>query len=351
MWRAGRDRAKLTQAMLRSESWRLAVVLATIGCAAGCDGKRSADRGSPAVPSPPAAPPAMSPAFHVPDAAARREAIGDLDEVPAEQRALFDPAGFEPIEAPAPGDWLAEHAEPGQSFRDYVRGRRNLVAEKRRTLYLLPIGGLERPGSPDIATLAEYAGIYFGLPVKTLEPVAVEQAGARERLNPHSGERQILSTDVLTYLERTLPADAYALIALTDIDLYPDPSWNFVFGQASLMDRVGVFSFARYVPGFGGGTAEGDPAPLVLRRSLKVMVHEVGHMFGIHHCIWFRCVMNGSNHLAETDTRPHHLCPVDLHKVWHATRVDPADRYRRLARFYRKVGMDAEADRAARELD
>jgi archaemetzincin len=31
-------------------------------------------------------------------------------------------------------------------------------------------------------------------------------------------------------------------------DLYPEPSWNFVFGQASLNERVGVYSFARYGP-------------------------------------------------------------------------------------------------------
>jgi len=29
-------------------------------------------------------------------------------------------------------------------------------------------------------------------------------------------------------------------------DLYPDPSWNFVFGQTSLPGYVGVYSFARY---------------------------------------------------------------------------------------------------------
>lgn len=330
-------------------SWRLAISLVTIAGALACEGARSTDRDEPSITQPPApADPEMNPpAFRVPGAATRSDAVGDLDEVPDDQRALFAPDAFPAIVPPRPGDWLAEHDEPGQSFRDYVRGRRNIVASGRRTLYLLPLGGLERPGSPPIATLAEYATIYYGLPVEVLDPVAIEQAGARERVNERSGERQILTTDVLTYLKRTLPDDAYALVALTDIDLYPDPSWNFVFGQASFVERVGVFSFARYFPDFGGAAADGDPGPRVLERSLKVMVHEVGHMFGIQHCIYFECVMNGSNHLAETDARPHHLCPVDLHKVWHATRVDPRDRYRRLAGFYRRVGMDAQAAWAA----
>lgn len=29
-------------------------------------------------------------------------------------------------------------------------------------------------------------------------------------------------------------------------DIYPRPSWNYVFGLASLSEYVGVFSFARY---------------------------------------------------------------------------------------------------------
>ena len=34
------------------------------------------------------------------------------------------------------------------------------------------------------------------------------------------------------------------------IDLYPRDEWNFVFGLASIRDRTGVFSFARYDPKF-----------------------------------------------------------------------------------------------------
>jgi len=33
------------------------------------------------------------------------------------------------------------------------------------------------------------------------------------------------------------------------------------------------------------------------------------------HGVFFNCLMNGSNHLAESDRRPLHLCPVDLRKL------------------------------------
>jgi len=45
------------------------------------------------------------------------------------------------------------------------------------------------------------------------------------------------------------------------------------------------------------------------------MVHEIGHMFGIEHCIYFDCCMNGANHIAESDAQPIHLCPVYVHKL------------------------------------
>ena len=34
------------------------------------------------------------------------------------------------------------------------------------------------------------------------------------------------------------------------IDLYPNEDYNFVFGRASLLDGIGVFSFARHHPYF-----------------------------------------------------------------------------------------------------
>ncbi|WP_280115303.1 hypothetical protein [Flavobacterium fluviatile] len=29
--------------------------------------------------------------------------------------------------------------------------------------------------------------------------------------------------------------------------------------------------------------------------------HEIGHMFGLHHCIVADCVMNGTDSMSETD--------------------------------------------------
>ncbi len=124
---------------------------------------------------------------------------------------------------------------------------------------------------------------------------------------------------------------------------YPDPNWNFVFGMASFRERVGVYSIARYHPPFDGGRAGRDPASWVRSRALKVMAHEIGHMFGMEHCTYYECVMNGSNHLVETDRRPMNLCPVCLRKLFHAVGFAPGRRYRELARFFARHGLETEA--------
>ena len=156
------------------------------------------------------------------------------------------------------------------------------------------------------------------------------------------GRVLVLTRDVLALLSQLLPPDAFCLLGITPRDLYPDPSWNFVFGEASLKDRVGVYSFARYDPRFFGEDAS-DRAALVLRRSCKVLAHETCHMFGIAHCIYFHCLMNGSNHMAESDARPMHLCPVDLHKLYDGVRFDPVERYAHLKEFCEEVGFKDEA--------
>jgi archaemetzincin len=81
-----------------------------------------------------------------------------------------------------------------------------------------------------------------------------------------------------------------------------------------------------------------------------VLAHEIGHVFGLAHCTFFHCLMNGSNHLAESDARPLHLCPVDLRKLQHSIGSDPVTRYRQLLDFSRKAGFDDEAEWLARRV-
>jgi archaemetzincin len=282
--------------------------------------------------------------FQPPGPQARLEAIGPTNGLSAVlQRAFTPDDSFQPVPVPGPSDWLAAHPEPGQTFEQFQRSHPNRPDKQQRIIYLQPLGSFSPQQSPSLEKLREYAVAFFQTEVKTLEPVSVSAGGFTSRTNSMTNRRQILTGDVLRWLKVKLPADAFCLVAITMEDLYPEPSWNFVFGQASLTERVGVYSFARYDPTFYGDVRGRGYQELLLRRSMKVLTHETGHIFGLGHCVYFHCVMNGSNHLQESDRRPLHLCPVCLRKFQSSVGFDVLKRYEELTSFDEQVGFADEA--------
>ncbi|MEX1309734.1 MAG: archaemetzincin [Candidatus Sulfomarinibacteraceae bacterium] len=261
------------------------------------------------------------------------------DDVP--MWAVDDGRDFDPLPTPAPGDWLDVHHEFGQSFAGFVRSGSNRPNETRSVLVLQPIGRFDHPSAPPIETLRRFTETYFGMTAQVLPAINLDHVDVTSRREPGLRRPQLLTGDLLDLLRRNLPEHAFCSIGITMEDLYPGPDWNYVFGQASLRDRVAVYSFVRYVPAFWGEDTD-DPA-LVLRRSCKVLAHETAHAFGIRHCVDRLCVMNGSNHLEESDSRPLRLCPNDLRKLQWSVGFDVVERYRRLAALYREIGLDDEA--------
>ena len=243
---------------------------------------------------------------------------------------------------PAPGEWLAEHPERPQSFDDFLNASTNVPTPARRVVYVLPIGAFPDT-APPIERLQAITKAYFQLDVRVLPAVAIADVHATSRINPHTHRRQLLAPDVLGWLTKRVPADAFGLIAITMEDLYPEPSWNFVFGMASLRERVGVQSFARQDPAFFGEERGHDWQHIALRRATWTLVHEIGHMFGLTHCTYFKCVQAGSNHQQEADRRPLHACPVCLRKLHSAIAFDPAVREEELARVLAEAGIADEA--------
>jgi archaemetzincin len=244
----------------------------------------------------------------------------------------------EPIGAIQEGDWLDEHEEPGQSFEEYLRSNPRRPTESRRAMYLQPLGDFDAARAAAIEATADLLGVFYGVPVRMLERMDLAWVPQQaRRLNPYSGEEQILTKFVLRLLSRKMPADALSVLALTSSDLWPGKGWNFVFGQAARSAGVGVWSLHRL------GDPELEPKTF-LRRTAKIAVHETGHMLGIWHCTAYECGMNGSNHLAEADARPFWFCPEDEMKVWWACRLDPAERYGRLAEVAARHGLEREAE-------
>jgi archaemetzincin len=288
-------------------------------------------------------------AFVPPDAEARRRAVGSLEGLPPALRRAFTPGDdFEPVPAPARADWLAVKREPGQSFERFARTSSNRPTPDRPHLYLQPLGEFSPEALALLERLQRFGSAFFVREMRVRPALALEGRGIAARRNRYTETAQLKTRDLLALLAREAPADACFVLGVTTADLYPHETWSFVFGEALLDERVGVFSVARYDPRFyGRSDADGI---LLLKRSCKVLAHEGCHMLGLLHCIYFNCLMNGSNHLAESDRRPLHLCPVDLRKLQWALGFDIGEHYRRLEAFWRQEGVDDEAAWIARRL-
>src|SRR5262249_12719600 len=148
---------------------------------------------------------------------------------------------------PRAGDWLASHKEDGQTFDEYLRAHPVRKSDTLKTIYICQIGDFTAEQKRIIDRTREYLEIYFATPVKICKTLPLTEIPERaKRPHPRWGGKQILSTYVLDeVLQPDRPDDALAYLAFTASDLWPGEGWNFVFGQASLRERTGVWSIHR----------------------------------------------------------------------------------------------------------
>lgn len=278
-------------------------------------------------------------------------------------RSLLDPQYYDAFPKPEKGDWQYSNQENGQMVSQYMNCKYMPVNQDKNIIYLVNLSiDNSYLDQSQIGIMTEYIKIYFQLSVIWLDPIDINNIECNIRIN--DGIKQYCTKDILVNLIDISLEDAYCILAITTEDLYPSKRYNYVFGESSLDKRVGVFSVKRLSSEFMLSLFQDkdtdDPEFInfldlvekdtLLNRSLKLISHEILHMFDMGHCISYNCVLCGINNLFELDRWTYTMCPICISKFYIVSQFDVKKREEELIDFYQKYDIPSEYERHTKML-
>jgi len=118
------------------------------------------------------------------------------------------------------------------------------------------------------------------------------------------GRKQYDGNKLLHHLPECTGREYDKLIGLFKVDIYI-PILTFIFGQAVLGEQTAIASVYRLRNELYGLKQDND---LLLSRTVKEVIHELGHTFGLIHCHVPTCVMRSSTYVEDIDQKSSSLC-------------------------------------------
>ena len=116
--------------------------------------------------------------------------------------------------------------------------------------------------------------------------------------------RQYNANKILKKIDTLYFFKALKTIGLLEVDLFI-PVLTYIFGQAVFKGNTGIASLYRLKNEQYGIKPD---EKLLFERFNKVIIHELGHTFGLVHCHNPTCVMRSSTYVEDIDQKEHSLC-------------------------------------------
>ncbi len=139
----------------------------------------------------------------------------------------------------------------------------------------------------------------FGMPVTVQTHNRIDPTPAADPIR-NQYNSSILLTRILAHRRVT----SGKVLGVTGLDLFV-PVLTFVFGEAQLDGTAALVSTCRLDESFYG--LPSNPS-LLRERLIKEAVHELGHTFGLIHCLHIECVMHSSTSVEEIDLKGMEMC-------------------------------------------
>ena len=118
------------------------------------------------------------------------------------------------------------------------------------------------------------------------------------------GRRQYNGNKLVKAVNKISVPGSVRTIGLFSVDLFI-PILTYIFGQAELNGQAGIASLYR----LGNERYGMEPDDrLLLERFIKEVIHELGHTFGLIHCLTPACVMRSSTYVEDIDQKSQNLC-------------------------------------------
>lgn len=116
--------------------------------------------------------------------------------------------------------------------------------------------------------------------------------------------KQYFSTQIIAEAIRLTNEFNGKIVMLTDVDIFV-PALTFIFGEAQLNGKHSILSVCRLYEEF---YSNGSNKNLLLERTIKEVLHELGHCYGLRHCLDWDCVMHSSPGIEEVDIKGISYC-------------------------------------------
>ncbi|HLO92203.1 MAG TPA: archaemetzincin family Zn-dependent metalloprotease [Lentimicrobium sp.] len=126
-----------------------------------------------------------------------------------------------------------------------------------------------------------------------------------------ASRRQYDGNRLLQRIDTGYSLDNSKTLGLFNVDLFI-PILTYIFGQAYLNGKAGVASVYRLHNERYGMKADDI---LLIERLKKIVVHELGHTFGLIHCLNPECVMRSSTYVEDIDQKSFKICHTCRNKL------------------------------------
>lgn len=175
----------------------------------------------------------------------------------------------------------------------------------KKEISLISLGHFEKDF---LERLAKEVNVVFGIEVK----ISTEYRDITPYFEP--ARKQYDANRLLHFIHVEFAGNSLKTIGLFQVDLFI-PVLTFIFGQAVYNGNAGIASVYR-LKNEQYGLAENEK--LLFDRFRKVIIHELGHMFGLIHCHVPVCVMRPGTYVEDIDQKKHSFCrkcQTELQKV------------------------------------